>query len=53
MVCAILVASRLVLGIQRSGRAFLHPLEPNVPVPVPIPVPVPVPIRALVCMDGV
>jgi hypothetical protein len=35
-VCAILVASHSVLGIRRSGRASLHPLEPNVPVPVPI-----------------
>jgi hypothetical protein len=45
MVCAILVASRSVLRIRRSGRVFLHPLKLNIPVPVPI--------RVLVCMDNV
>jgi hypothetical protein len=33
-----------VLGIRHSGRAFLHPLKPNIPVPIPVPV------HALVCM---
>jgi hypothetical protein len=40
-VCTIPVASCSVLGIRRLGRAFLHPLEPNVPIPVPVPVPHP------------